>query len=77
MPTLVVYGKGDIARIKLVNLASDPKYKNRSSVKIFSPRFWQWLPRFEARFYNLTSEEIAAIKVKASLINNIRKIELI
>ena len=77
MSTLIVYGKGDTAAIKVANLANDKKYFHRASFKTRQPRWWQYLPRFEARFHNLTAHEIAAIKVKLAFVHDIKKIELI
>lgn len=77
MSTLIVYGKGDTAIAKVHAIALSREFFHRSSFKTKPAHWWQYLPRFEARFHNLTAHEIAAIKVKLAFVHDIKKIELI
>jgi hypothetical protein len=75
--TLVVCGKGDTAIAKVQAIALSREFFHRSSFKTKPAHWWQYMPRFEARFHNLTAQEISAIKVKLSFVHDIKKIELI
>lgn len=77
MNTFVVYGKGDSAIKRVHAIASSRDFYHRSSFRIKPPRFWQYQPRFEVRFHDLTAYELSAIKVKLSFIHGITKTQLI
>ena len=77
MSTFIVYGKGDDALAKVNAISTKPQYYQKSSVKVKPPRWWQYQPRFEARFHDLTNNELVAIKVMLSFIHGITKTKLI
>jgi hypothetical protein len=74
LSTLIVKAKGDIAIHKLNSIAFTRQFYGRSSIKVTHARWFQYLPRIEVHFHDLTAQEVSTIKVKLAFIADVYKV---
>lgn len=74
MTTLIVKAKGDVAIRKLHNIALSKEFYGKSSIRIKPAKWFQYLPRIEVHFHDLSVREVSALKVKLAFVPDVRKV---